>query len=469
MMHDIIVCGAGPAGSVVAQRLAAAGARVVLVGMASRAGWEGLSARALSLLADEGLDQDTDLVAGPYSRRGIWADGRSIEGTEWLVERSALAEAACARARSAGADYRLDGMTSAKRAVDHWRVSLRSGHALEAPILVDARGRRGAQRRGPLLLAYGQRFRKWMQGSSGTGIAATDDGWCWWAERGPELWVQVIGRPRSGHPSAWIAAAAAQVPALARALDGASIDGDPVARPAHARLGMRSQDPTLWRVGDAAFAQDPLSGQGVYEAVRGARLTATAIQSVIDGGDAVPAHRFITERHEETWRGGVRVAAGFYRENGGRGAFWIETAAAYEALLRGAVERATGADVAADAEAARHVEAAQGAEVADGAEVVQDVAIAKSVVAICIERRPVLDQGRILERDVFVTAENPRGVWHVGGVPLVALKRYLETAERATIAGAAVAFDRPRAAVASAIHWLQKTCAVPGQVPPRSP
>ena len=49
MMHDIIVCGAGPAGSVVARRLAAAGARVALVGMESRPGGEGLSARGRAL------------------------------------------------------------------------------------------------------------------------------------------------------------------------------------------------------------------------------------------------------------------------------------------------------------------------------------------------------------------------------------------------------------------------------------
>jgi flavin-dependent dehydrogenase len=50
--HDVLVIGAGPAGSVVAGRLAAAGARVVLVGAAARAGWEGLSRRSVALLAE---------------------------------------------------------------------------------------------------------------------------------------------------------------------------------------------------------------------------------------------------------------------------------------------------------------------------------------------------------------------------------------------------------------------------------
>ena len=46
-----------------------------------------------------------------------------------------------------------------------------------------------------------------------------------------------------------------------------------------------------------------------------------------------------------------------------------------------------------------------------------------------IERRPVLDRGRIVEREVMVTAEHPRGLWHVDGVPLAALKAYLDAAE----------------------------------------
>ena len=430
MTHDVVVCGAGPAGSVAARRLAAAGVRVALIGTTSRPGWEGLSARSRALLTEEGLDPQAEAIAGPFARRGVWADGRAVDGTEWLAERSQLAELLRAGAQSADADYRQDRVTSAIRGAGCWRVGLADGGMLTAPILIDARGRRGAQRRGPLLLAFAQRFRRRTAGASGTGIGVTDAGWCWWAELDQALWVQVVGRPRAGHPAGWIAAAAAQLPALARALDGASIDGDPAARPAHARLGAAGSDPTLWLAGDAALALDPLSGQGVYEALRGARLAATAIQSVLDGGDAGVAQRFVAARRAEAWQRGVGVAAGFYRENGSRGAFWSETAAAYEALL--AKPAPQSALPSPDRERFAHAPAMR------------------------VERRPVLDGSRIIERDVLVTAEHPRGVWQVAGVPLVALKAYLDAAERATPAGAATALGRPPAAVASAILWLQR-------------
>jgi hypothetical protein len=339
-----------------------------------------------------------------------------------------------------------------------WRALLRTGGRLAAPQVIDARGRRGPERHGPLLLAVGRQFRTRAHAAPdapvqpGTHIHAIDFGWCWWAVRADALWVQVVGRPRGahpaiahsvaahadkGHPAAWIAAAAAQIPALAHALEGSLPEGDLVARPAHARHGLKARDAnvcdaTRWRVGDAALALDPLSGQGVYEALRGARLVATAVQSVMRGGDAPLAHRFVAERQEEAWTNGVRTAAGFYRENAARGAFWSETASAYEGLLPSA-------------------------------------APAGAPFAPRVERRPVLCGDRIQERDVIVTPQHPRGVWHLADVPLVSLKGYLESAEHATVSGAAAAVDRPAAAVASAIHWLQQTGIVARQLRPGIP
>ncbi len=433
--HDVVVCGAGPAGAVVARRLAAAGARVALVGMGSRPGWEGLSARSRALLGEEGLDGMTDVLAGPCARRGAWGDGRPVEGIEWLAERSRLAQVMCMAALSAGVDHRLDTVTNARRIGDQWRVALRGGGALAAPLLIEARGRRGPQRRGPLLLAVGQRLKRSVRaagatgddgpghgasGASATGIGVADFGWAWWAELGQMLWVQVIGRPRSGHPAEWLGLAAAQIPALALALNGASMWGEAVARPAHTRLGIAGHDSTLWYVGDSALALDPLSGQGLFEAVRGARLVATAIQSVMNGGDAVLARRFIADRQEETWRRGVRAASELYRENRTRSAFWRDTSEAYAALLP------------------------------------EPSAPAKGAAPARMERRPVLDGGRILERDVVVTEDHPRGVWHIGGVPLANLKHYFDASEHATVAGAAAALHQPPAAIASALRWLQQ-------------
>ncbi len=447
MTYDVVICGAGPAGSAVARQLAASGLRVALIGAAARPGWEGLSSRSRELLMEEGVDAQANMIAGPFTRRGVWANGRSVDGVEWLVERAALAHALCVRSREAGADYRTDTVTSTTRVGERWHIALRSGESLLAPLVVDARGRRtrgsraynggpasgAAQIRGPSLLAIGQRYRRRDVGPSGTGIGVTNTGWCWWAERQESLWVQIIGKPRSLHPTAWVAAAATEIPALARVLEYACAEGAAVATSAGAQLGRAALEPSFWLAGDAALALDPLSGQGVYEAVRGARLVATAIQSVAAGGDARVAQRFVDERRAQAWLHGVRVAAGFYRENESCGGFWSDTAAAYEALLP---ERVASFSNGTQRLAAASPEASSG--------------------AARIERRPVLDQGRIVERDVVVTADHPRGVWHVAGVPLAALQEYLDRAEHATADAAAAVLDRSPTAVAWAMNWLRE-------------
>jgi hypothetical protein len=113
----------------------------------------------------------------------------------------------------------------------------------------------------------------------------------------------------------------------------------------------------------------------------------------------------------------VRIAAEFYRAAGDRGAFWTQTAAAYESSLRVPTQ---------DPEASR------------------------------IERRPVLIEGRIVEREVIVCDAHPRGVWRVSGVPVADLLRLGATAG-ATLESAAASLGRPPQAVASALQWLRQS------------
>lgn len=422
MIHDVAILGAGPAGSLAARRLVLAGARVALLGGDSRPGVEGLSSRSHALLAAEGLDDRSGVFVGPYARDGQWTDDRRVEGFEWLTERSALSRALRDAAVLAGVDSCASNVRELRREGGQWQIRLADGSICAAPIVIDARGRRGPELRGPVLLAVGRRYCSDLVHAPGTHLQATDYGWCWWVVRGSDIWVQVVGRPRARHVNDWIEATAGCVAGLAQTLEGATAVGRCVARPAHARLGLHRPDASLWHVGDAAMALDPLSGQGIYEALRGARLVAAAVQSVMEGGEPGLARRFVTERTHEAWERGVRLAAGFYRELAARSDFWLTTAQQYEALIpRTAVSAATE------------------------------------------EYRPVLVDGRIVAREVLVTAEHPRGVWHVEGVPLVALKRYLEGAPNLSVPAVARALEHPLTSVASAIHWLQTSGFLHGQ------
>lgn len=415
---DVVVLGAGPAGAVVARRLAAEGAAVVVVpGALPAAAREGFSRRTRERLLEEGLDEVVATLDGPVARGGHWGVGRAVHGLEWLADRSRVAEAldaALARAQVA----RVTGpATRVARTAGGFAVECAGGR-LEARLVVDARGRRGPQSRGPLLLALGRRFAH-RSGRPSTRIEPWSQGWCWLADDGEQVFVQLVGAARAGRPAHWFEAAA-RVPGLGEIL-AAPAAGPLVARPAHARLGRASPDPGLWRVGDAALALDPLSGQGVYEALRGAAVVAAAVSTVLEGGDAALAARFVAERYREAWSRAVDSAARFYAENAALGRFWIDTAAAYAAL-----------------------------------------AVPAAAAATRVEHRPVLEGGRIRERAVLVTAKVPRGVWHVAGVPLVALLDLVRDAAPAlpVVRDAAQRLDRPPAAVESALRWLKASGAL---------
>jgi flavin-dependent dehydrogenase len=417
---DVVVLGAGPAGAVVARRLAADGAAVVVVpGTPPAAAREGYSRRTRERLLEEGLDEVLATLEGPVPRGGRWGDGRAVEGLEWLADRARVAGALEAALARAGVTRLAGPATRVARTGSGFTVESATGR-VEARLVVDARGRRGPQSRGPLLLALGRGYAH-ASGRPATRIEPWSQGWCWLADDGEQVFVQLVGAARGGgRPLHWFPAAAAEVAGL-REILAAPAAGPLVARPAHARLGRASPDPGVWRVGDAALALDPLSGQGVYEALRGATAVAAALRTVLEGGDAALASRFVAERYGEAWWKAVASAARFYAENAARGGFWTETAAAYAALAP---------------------------RVAAG--------------PARIERRPVLEDDRIRERAVLVTAAAPRGAWHVEGVPLVALLDLVREAAPAAPAllDAARRLDRPAAAVETALRWLKASGAL---------
>jgi flavin-dependent dehydrogenase len=412
---DVIVLGAGPAGAVVARRLATGGARVLVVrGATPAAAREGFSRRTRERLLEEGLDEVVATLEGPVPRGGRWGDGRSVAGLEWLADRARVSRALDAALERGGVARLAGPATRVGRGAGGFTVECAAGRCA-APLVVDARGRRGPQSRGPLLLALGRRHAH-RSGRPATRIEAWSGGWCWLADDGEQVFVQLVGGARAGGaPGDWFAAAAAHVDGLAPILASAPV-GPLVARPAHARLGRASPDPGLWRVGDAALALDPLSGQGVYEALRGAATVAAAVGSVLAGDDAGLAAQFVAARYQEAWSRAVASAARFYGENESLGPFWSDTAAAYARLCA----PATGG-------AAR------------------------------VEQRAVLEDGRIRERAVLVTARVPRGAWHVEGVPLVALLELVRGQAPAgpSVADVAQRLDRPPAAVESALRWLR--------------
>jgi flavin-dependent dehydrogenase len=428
---EVTVLGAGPAAVAAACALNRLGHRVLLIGTPGNGAVEGVSERTLTLLREIGLTATADVVHGPGERLGRWAD-REIKGTgERLAHRGEFDHALLKDARSRGVAALTRRVVAYERLGAGWRVQT-SGGTVHCRAIIDARGRRTSRlsRKGPDLIAICQRLRTRDKGRALTRIEATPQGWCWLALDGRGAgWLQAISSPeeqslRSGleqHLSGFLAAASQTTAELSHAVR----EGAPMARAATASLSVPHSMPGILRAGDAAIALDPLSGQGMYEALRSAAVIAAAAHSFLLGCDWELVARFVNERARELWRQKCGIAGLFYEQQAAQisSPFWIASAAAYAA---------TQSDQAA-------------------------VPLDRPR----IECRPILNGALIQPRLVVVTAQHPRGLWTINDVDLVKLVEFLREARTTSVERAAQHFSHSPSAIAQAMHWLCENGLIP--------
>ncbi|MGH8171237.1 MAG: flavin-dependent monooxygenase QhpG [Steroidobacteraceae bacterium] len=422
---DIAILGAGPAAVATACGLRRLGHDCVLIGVSRNTAVEGMSERTHSLLRQAGLVAAASTLPRPTERTGTWAGEAVPGGRECVVDRVELDAALLIDAVSNGVTIRNERALGYERHGSLWRVQTERGELL-CRTLVDARGRR-AQRpvvRGPELIAVCQRFRYRHAGQSFTRIEAAPQGWCWLAVSRGMGWLQVTSSRKE--PSLrlglkqHIGRFIASVPRLAAALADAAPLGAPLARAATATLSADPQRAGMLRIGDAALALDPLSGQGVYEALRGAHITTAAAHTFLATGQWEPIEQFLAERTSELWQRRNAAAALHYlrQAQSTPTVFWSQCNAHYSSLR---------APRSSDPRAPR------------------------------IERRPVLNGMQIEVRRVVVTPQCPRGVWQVEAVDLPELMDVLEAREvkRGDVERAAGHLCRPPGAVVHALQWLR--------------
>ena len=384
-LFDVVVIGAGPAGAAAALGLAAKGFRTAVISRAAPSGVQGLSTRALVSLTEAGLGSAAACASEPATRSVLWAGERSERGQEALIERASFD----ARLRALLEDCAVGWMEASVQDVtfvnEAWQIETNRGR-VRGRTLLDARGRfaRRSDDRGPLLVSWSIVLESGQPTAPRSAISALDDGWCW------------LAVTKSGIQSAQFVGSATRrlsreqlgerIKNMARSLADFGLPIEPLieqgtyrACAAVARYSQPSRGPGHLRIGDAAVAMDPLSGNGIHEAVRSARVAVAAVNSYLRGEAWSVVARFVDERSRELWRRSVSAAAGFYRlqADWGGSAFWASAAATYE--------RAAG-------EATIRVEG-------EGQ----------------FEMRPVLNGEQIELRRVWVSQDWPRGVWKVNG------------------------------------------------------
>ncbi len=315
-MLDVLVVGAGPAGSIAAWQLARAGARVLMVDRATfprhKLCGDTLNPGAVRLLASLGLDDGPIatapglsgmLITGPgariAARYGEGVAGRAIERTvldHWLLERAIAAGAKFepgVNVRTANVDT-----TGTRPRVRGVTLITRQGTTVRLPALmtIAADGRASTVARSLGLARTPARPRRWALGGYVRGVAGTTDvgemhirgraylgiaplggdlaNVCVVADRAsvagrPEdiFWTRLRSDPELGprFAGATLVSKVTPVGPLAVSVDAPGLAG-------------------LLLAGDAAGFVDPMTGDGLHLAMRGALMAADEVLAALERG-----------------------------------------------------------------------------------------------------------------------------------------------------------------------------------------
>lgn len=438
--HEIVVLGAGPAGAAVAIGLRRLGYAVTVVGAPRRfRAVEGVSERVVAALRQSGFERAMAAISPPSPRTVTWDGETSALNSERLIDRTrfdALLQE----------DLRAQGVTVLVGRVV--RVAQNdAGHAvdiegdgetrvLHARFVVEARGRAAAyagsaRQRGAETVSLLQLW----QGPARSAASAVEnfaDGWGWFAAM-PDgvrylqltLDVATANLPAKAELGAFCRARLHDIAAAKPFLVGAEPLGEPYARTSTPVRVAEVAGANWIRVGDAAMAVDPLSGNGIFQALSSALQAPAVIHTLLtrpqDGELAIEFH---TRRVEALFLRFARIGRDFYAQE----SRWADRPF-WQARSGWPDSEPLHAEVRPE--------------------------------SVRIAALPVVNHGLIERADVVVTADQPLGIWHLDGVPLAPLLAALQQRPAATVAELAecvpdVAPERILATVAwmRQQHWL---------------
>ncbi len=406
---DVLVLGAGPAGCAAALGLARLGYAVCVAGDWRRFdAIEGISARALQGLRQAGLVHSATTAGHPAPRVVCWNGGERASNQELLLERRRLDAALREDLAQAEVPMLPASIRSWLAHASGHVVQLdRSGepHTLHAGFVIEARGRlaptQAQGRRGPQTVSLLHAWQGPPVVKDHVGIESMEQGWAWMAclADGRRYWQYTLAPGHTELPSRHHIAHLTQplrqstlaLQVLGHAPEPAQIVL--TARPSTAMLNADTGGANWLRVGDAAMAVDPLSGNGIFQSLSSA-LQAPAVAHTLmqRPGDAALALQFHAQRIEHLFLRFARTGRDFYalEQRWPEHAFWRE--------------RSVWPDL-------EPLHAPPGAQ-------------------LSLASRPVLDGHYIRQAQVVVSADQPLGMWRVADVDLAPLVNGLQQARR---------------------------------------
>lgn len=398
----ILVLGAGPAGAAAAIGLRRLGYSVAVISEWRRfAAVEGVSQRVLEGLRHAGLVHAMASAAPPAPRRVHWNGDAHGVNQECLVDRPVFDAALREDLRRAGVELIEARVRSVESSAAGHRLYLEPGGVQHADFLVEARGRQAplaaGRLRGPETVSL-LNFWRQAPGVAASAVESLSDGWAWMARLadGRCYWqitldVASAGLPPREQLPAYCAERRRHSALVAEIFGAAALQPAEVhARSSTAILFHDCGGANWLRVGDAAMAVDPLSGNGIFQSLSSALQAPAVINTLLRHPErAELALGFHQRRVEHLFLRFARTGRDFYalEQRWAAHPFWHK---------RSAWPDSEPMHAAVDASQVR------------------------------VERLPVIRDGLIEEAEVVVTADQPLGIWHLQGVALAPLVRAVQ-------------------------------------------
>jgi flavin-dependent dehydrogenase len=317
---DVCVIGGGPAGAVLARRLAMLGHAVAVVERSAhgaRVRGEIMPAAGWPVLDQLGITHEVlETGARPVHRSLVaWNEDalsmREHDVPMLAVVRPRLDAALLGLARRAGATV-LQPATAAgaRRERDGWLIAVEHGGQVldvRARLIADASGRAGWRRTGRETLSPRTFAMRGMWAGrllpAEARLEALDDGWLWGAPVAPERYAVmaiVDGDTPVGLGRYLSSLGASQ---LFRELDTIAQLGEDLDYSDATCCAPRAAfEPGLVRVGDAAYSLDPLSSAGLATALGSAQHASAAIHTLLLHPDRAT---LVQRYYEDTRRGEI--------------------------------------------------------------------------------------------------------------------------------------------------------------------
>lgn len=400
----VIIAGSGPAGTATALGLKQMGFNVTVVTSPRNfAACEAISDRVLQGLHNAGIRHALDTIAASSQRQASWNGTSTAANTERLIRRDLFDQALIMDLEDAQIRV-IRGRISQTHIDDSGiRISGTSEagepFALSALFFVEARGRsapggRQARMRGPETVSL---LQEW-QGEPGAAQSAAvsfSDGWAWMARfsngrRYTQLTMAADNLPPRPQLADFFYSRLQHIVEARPFYEGAVRTGELYARSATAILTCDPIDDRVIRVGDAALAVDPLSGNGIFQSLSTALLAPRVINTLLNREDCAGiARQFYRERVNHAFMRFARMGRDFYQQESrwSKQPFWEERQSWPD-------QQPMHEPVAPD--------------------------------KITVARRAVVSGDFISEAEVVVTPDQPLGIWHLQGIELAPLVRRLQ-------------------------------------------